>query len=92
MLSQRWFAVVFGAFDTINTTFSLSGTLNPGLYRLQNDPYTFSGGGATDVNNAFDATLTLTGAVAAVVPEPGAATLLACGLAVMALKRWRIAG
>jgi len=89
VLSQRWFPVVFGAFDTINTTFALSGTLNPGLYRLQNDPYTFSAGGAADVNNRFDATLTLTGAVAAMVPEPGAAGLLACGLAVMALKRRR---
>ena len=88
-LSQRWFPVVFGAFDTINTSFALAGSLNAGRYTLRNDPYTFSGGGAADVNNSWDATLLLSGAVAAAVPEPAPALLLALGLAALALLRRR---
>lgn len=89
VLSQRWFTVVAGAVTTINTSFSLAGNLNPGLYRLQNDPYTISAGGITDVNNSFDATLTLAGAMATMVPEPNAAALLAAGLAALTLRRRR---
>jgi hypothetical protein len=83
-LAHRWIPLVFGAIETIDTSFELSGVLAAGRYRLTNNPYTFSGGGATDVVNAWNATLALPGAVA--VPEPAPASLwlagalLLCGL------------
>jgi len=87
--AQRWLPVVSGPFQTLDTPFNLSGTLAAGRYMLRNDPYMASGGGAVDVVNSWNATLTLAGAIATAVPEPAPAALLAAGLASLALWRRR---
>lgn len=88
-LALRWSPVVFGAVTTIDTSFALAGSLSAGRYLLRNDPYTLSGGGAVDVYNSWDATLVLQGAIAAPVPEPAPAVLLALGLVAVLLLRRR---
>jgi len=81
-LAQRWLPLVHGPTQTMNTSFSLTGTLPAGRYLLRNNPYAQRAGGPDDVVNTWAATLTLDGAVAAaLVPEPTPALLLAAGLA-----------
>ena len=92
-IGQQWNAVVSGLGATQDRAFSLDGSLVAGSYLLRNNPYPFSAGGPADVDNAWTARLTLTGAVAA-VPEPGAAMLLLAGLGLLGslTRRRRIGG
>jgi hypothetical protein len=87
-VALRWTPIVYGGTLTIDRSFSLDGSLAAGLYMLRNNPYTFSSGGTRDVNNAWTASLTLVGAVAA-VPEPHAVALALAGLAVLVGARRR---
>lgn len=87
--AQRWFSVIgVGALTTIDRSFSLAGNLATGLYRFESSPYTFSGSGG-DVNNRWDATLSLQGSTLAAVPEPAAWAAWLCGLTGLALRRRR---
>lgn len=81
--ASRWLPVVYGALDTQNVSFDLSGTLDAGLYMLRNNPYMFSGGGPTDVVNTWQAQLTLLDTVAA-VPELATWQLALTGIALLA--------
>lgn len=83
----RWLPVIHGPTQTLDTAFNLAGTLPAGRYLLRNSPSTMSGGGPRDVVNTWDATLLFDGALAAAVPEPAPAGLLALGLASLALRR-----
>lgn len=87
-LGRRWAPIVYGGISTVDRSFSFSGSLQAGLYKVANSPYIFSGGGVDDVDNAWTYTLQLADAVAA-VPEPAAAWLLLPGLLVVAWRRRR---
>lgn len=78
--SSRWFALSsFNYFSTVDRSFDLSGVLAPGLYRIRNSPYVFSGGGPKDVVNSWDLQLRILNTVAAPVPEPAALWLMLLG-------------
>jgi hypothetical protein len=81
----QWTSVVFGAIATRDSDFALSGELSAGLYRIGNDPYTFTAGGPDDVDNAWSYTLTLKDA--STVPLPAAAWLMGGALGVLTLRR-----
>lgn len=84
----KWDYIVYGGVVTNSQSFSLAGPLTAGLFRVSNSPSTFSGGGPTNVDNAWTYDLTLVGAMAA-VPEPAAGLMAAAGLATLLLSRRR---
>jgi PEP-CTERM motif len=86
---QRFVTLIAGFTTTQNNSFNLQRTLQPGLYRVRNNTSRFVGG-ATDIHNAWDYSLTLNNAsLVAAVPEPGAASLLGLGLGLLAWRRRR---
>lgn len=84
--AQRWFPVVNGPYATGDRRFDLAGQIAAGLYMVRSNPYTFRAGGATDVNNHWDYTLTLLDATPA-VPEPAPAVLALAGLGLLLINR-----
>jgi hypothetical protein len=91
--AQRWTPLWSGFFDTQATTFDRAGTLQPGRYRLQNNPYDVrADGGAFTRDNAWDYALTLADAgFVSAVPAPGGALLMAAGVVTLLCRRrgWR---
>lgn len=79
---QGWNVVLNGPYTTGDRSFSISGQLAAGTYRLRNNPYVFNGGGADDVQSSWDYTMTLRDVVAQ-VPEPATLPSILLGLAML---------
>jgi len=85
--AQRWFGLWSGPIENQGLVFDRSGTLQPGRYRLQNNPYDFTADSVPPSwDNAWSYSLTLPDAAITAVPEPAGAALALLGLVVLG---WR---
>jgi hypothetical protein len=76
---DQWFRIFLAYGDPLD--FSKNGTLNPGLYRLINNPYSFTADANSQPVNEWTWTIGFqNGTVSAAVPEPGS------GLAFLSLS------